>query len=102
MLKKYHLVILAVLFLGLILVVFLQKSDPHQPWVTAEADVQKTPELLGHWTFDEPESDIVYDQSYYQSHGEIKGNPKYEEGIVGQNALEFDAQGFTKMADASQ
>lgn len=93
MLKKYHLIILAVLFLGLILVVFLQKRDHHQPLATAEADVQKSPELMGHWTFDEPDSDIVYDQSSYQSHGEIKGNPAYEEGIVGRNAMEFDGEG---------
>lgn len=92
MMKKFYIINFAVLVLGSILAVVLQKSNDHQPLATAEADVQKDPELVGHWTFDKPESNKVYDQSSYQSHGEIKGNPNYEEGIVGQNSLEFDGQ----------
>lgn len=49
--------------------------------------------LVGHWSFDEEEGSTVTDHSTFESHGEIKGNPKRAIGIVGTGCLEFDGEG---------
>ena len=48
--------------------------------------------LVGHWTFDEEEGSTITDNSNFESHGEIKGNPKRASGIVGMGSLEFDGE----------
>ena len=48
--------------------------------------------LVGHWTFD-GEGDIVIDNSDFESHGQLNGNPKIASGIVGKGCLELDGQG---------
>lgn len=49
--------------------------------------------MVGHWSFDEIQDKKVVDNSNYESHGEIEGNPKRSTGIIGERCLEFDGNG---------
>lgn len=49
--------------------------------------------LVGHWSFDEKEGNIIIDNSSFNSNGEIKGDPKRADGIVGSACLELDGKG---------
>jgi len=49
--------------------------------------------LVGHWSFDEQEGNIIIDHSTFKSNGEIKGLPKRVAGIIGNGCLELDGKG---------
>lgn len=47
--------------------------------------------LVGYWTMDSVD-DVVRDISPYNNHGSMVNSPKIVEGVVGDNALEFDQE----------
>ncbi len=92
MLNKSFTIIITVILTMSVLSCAMNDAN-HDSSPSAKNDTPLDSALVGHWSFDEQQGDTVYDRSPYDAHGIIKGNPERDEGIVGQNALEFDGQG---------
>ena len=80
--------ILAIPSMGLM--AFWEKEGPTQPQPGASHSLSKG--LVGHWTFDQQNAEKVRDRSTYQAHGELKGDPEWVDGAVGEHALLLDGK----------
>ena len=57
--------------------------------------------LVGYWSMDSIDNDMVRDSSANDNHGEVVGDPQIVDGLVGGEALNFDSGDYVSLGDDS-